>query len=272
MKSTGSVGNGGAVSVSNYASIAAGGSAGFGILAQSIGGGGGMVTLDAESTTFAIGNAAGAGSSVSVLQAGGARVSTTGNDAPGIVAQALGDGGGLLATCDPAKGPCQPVTATSSMITIGSNDNAGFNAGTVTVALGCGSAQAAGGAFAGCTQGGASIATQGDASFGILAQSVASGGGSGTGNGAFGHVGSDGKKGGNAAEVDVSLAGASSIATQGDGATAILAQSIGGGGGNGGSARAWAAAIGGTGGMAGNGGAVNVALGSARYTCTSLQT
>ena len=272
VKSAGSVGNGGAVSVANYASIAAGGSAGFGILAQSIGGGGGMVTLDPDATTFAIGNAAGAGSSVSVLQAGNAKVSTTGNDAPGIVAQALGDGGGILATCDPTDATCQPVTATSSMITIGSNDNAGFNAGTVAVALGCGPTQAASASFAGCTPSGASIVTQGDTAFGILAQSVASGGGNGTGSGAFGHVGSDGKKGGNAAEVDVSLAGASSIGTQGDGATAILAQSIGGGGGNGASARAWAAAIGGTGGMAGNGGTVNVMLGSASDNAMSLQT
>ena len=71
----------------------------YGIFAQSIGGGGGIAgysnhsnfTLDSQGS----GTADGSGGAVSVTLAQGASISTTGEGAHGIVAQSVGNGGGL---------------------------------------------------------------------------------------------------------------------------------------------------------------------------------
>ena len=89
------------------------------------------------------------------------------------------------------------------------------------------------------------LGTSGDHSYGILAQSIGGGGGNGgfAATGSLGTnsdskqvsvaLGGDGGPGSAAGKVDVQNSGGT-IFTTGDSADAILAQSVGGGGGNGG--------------------------------------
>ena len=93
---------------------------------------------------------------------------------------------------------------------------------------------------------------------GILAQSIGGAGGAGYGGWFFG-FGDDGGGGGNGGHVTVSNSG--DIRTHGTFATAILAQSLGGGGGTGGTSylASWIA-LGGSGGAGGNAGQVSVNL------------
>lgn len=102
---SGADGDGGAVtfgpqnpSAAQYFTIATTGYDAFGILAQSIGGGGGIATADPSAGTM---NAAfsdagsGTGGTVSVTLPSGSSVSTSGIGAIGILAQSIGGGGGI---------------------------------------------------------------------------------------------------------------------------------------------------------------------------------
>jgi uncharacterized protein with beta-barrel porin domain len=95
----GASGNGGAVKVKSLAAISTSGTDSHGIVAQSIGGGGGLfLGLDASgnplATTVALNGGSGSAGKVTV-DADGA-ITTTGLDAVGIVAQSIGGGGGLV--------------------------------------------------------------------------------------------------------------------------------------------------------------------------------
>src|SRR5690606_15601210 len=94
----GSSGNGSAVDVTlGRGSIQTSGGAGHGIIAQSIGGGGGIA--GALEDFYQIGrsgtsNGSGNGGNVSIKS--GAQIIANGSNAVGIIAQSIGGGGGLL--------------------------------------------------------------------------------------------------------------------------------------------------------------------------------
>ena len=254
-------GNGGAVNVSNIGIITTSGAGAIGVLAQSIGGGGGnggdstaqAHAIEAESPTFkasvSIGGGAGAGGNggsvtVSSTSCNGCEslIQTSGNSATGILAQSVGGGGGNGGAGDAETGSPNlgGTTGTAIGITYGMGGTGGASGtgGTVSVTLGSG----------------AQIVTTGSGSQGILAQSVGGGGGNGGGGSASGSgdlidvnvaVGGNAGSGSNGGTVTVSNAGTISTGsttnqngqsfTTGGDAVGILAQSIGGGGGTGGS-------------------------------------
>ncbi len=232
-------GEGDTVSVSANGRIQTLGDGSTAILAQSIGGGGG--TSSSTSVGVSSENEAGESSSASVevgIDGGEGAVSgavgvdfegiiaTTGGEARGIVAQSIGGGGGIAGTA----GSTIVMAANSANIAVGGTGGKGAHSDKVRV----GNA--------------GMILTEGEASDGILAQSIGGGGGLGgsvrtiglqvktkgsTMNTATLSVGGDGGEGAVADSVTVANSGI--IATQGDGAFGVRAQSIGGGGGIGGS-------------------------------------
>ena len=280
--SGGTAGIGDTVTVTNTGVIATSGARAFGIRAQSIGGGGGIggavIDFRAQgksannSINVNVGGAGGTGEKagdVSVTNEG--LIWTKGEDAAGISANSIGGGGGdaglVLQLAVGATGADKQTH--SARVTIGGNGGSGGAGGKVTVVN-----RDTGGANSG------DILTEGKGAYGIFAQSLGGGGGNsstilaltGVSSGKdsvafgfnFGAVGGSGNVGG---VVEVTNAG--TIETRGAGAHGILAQSIGGGGGNGGMAltgslligaptSAPLIAIGGMGGNGGNGGAVTV--------------
>ena len=229
----GSGGLGGAASSVTVTNTATGlvqtqGAFGYGIEAQSVGGGGGngafsiggsvSTSGDAQSTVGAgSGGGGGSGSTVNVKNAG--QIVTAGADAIGIFAQSVGGGGG----------------------------SGGF-AGGLSVASGGSVANTVGGAGAGAGNGDqvtvantGLVHTFGANSIGVLAQSIGGGGGNGgfslsasgsSGSGSNTSIGGAGAGGGLAKLVQVTNSGA--IVTEGPLSYGVYAQSVGGGGGNGG--------------------------------------
>lgn len=180
-------------------------------------------------------------------------ITTTGTYSRGMVAQSVGGGGG--------RGGDATSTSLESTVSIGGKGGQG-GTGNLASAVNFGL-----------------ISTSGAQSAGIFSQSV--GGGGGAGGGALSRVvgaqisasiavGGDGGKGGDALEADAYNLG--QVQTLGGNAHAIFAQSVGGGGGVGGTAAAenystslpdspsisLTSAVGGKGGTAGMGGAVDV--------------
>ena len=104
------------------------------------------------------------------------------------------------------------------------------------------------------------ITTQGDNARAIFAQSIGGGGGNGGSSGGVLSIGGSGGAGGDGGIV--SVANLQDLATEGDNAQAIFAQSVGGGGGNGGYAYsaglAFTIGVGGDGAEGGDGGLVLV--------------
>ena len=287
--------NGGAVAVANDGSIDTSGVGAHGILAQSIGGGGG-VGGDARSMTLSIdpsnsglfpaepppslnsiekavnisiGGRAGGGNDggrVHVLNR--ADIVTRDADAYGIFVQSVGGGGGAGGSgyhgLDWAElgvpedfvdlwEELSPIEAESDyqIVVGGSGGSSGDGARVEVIHEG-------------------DIATLGDGSFGILAQSVGAGGGTG-GVGAAGEegtvgIGGGGGAAGNGGAVDITVTG--NIDTFGAAAYGILAQSIGGGGGLAGNVDRGVESFGSSldfnldfgrdGGSAGNGGSVTI--------------
>ncbi|RST86845.1 hypothetical protein EJC49_09070 [Aquibium carbonis] len=268
---------GGVVTVDNTGNITTSGDGSNGILAQSIGGGGGTGGFSG-SLAFSVQGAAGAasfggsggegseGNDVTVHHSGDIR--TTGNNAVGILAQSIGGGGG---TGGFSIGAAGSIKSTAAVMSLGGEGGAGGGSGTVTV-----------------TDVFGSIVTTSEQSHGILAQSVAGGGGSGGFSiGASFSLQSDsyanavGGGGGTAQNAgDVIVVNDAAITTGGDfvmfggrpvamgvGSHGILAQSIGGGGGTGGfsgaiaisfEGDASASTTGGDGAGGGDGGSVDV--------------
>ena len=244
----GTMGNGGSVVVNNNAggSISTSGNDSVGIVAQSIGGGGGNVvimqatksangltagmtdpTLDSTGSlnSVTVGSNAlpettiaactdkitrdscGVGGSVTVTAAAGSSVTTAGRNAHGVLAQSIGGGGGWIAgLAEKAQDPF-------------SKPDMEGNGGNITMNLG------------------GTIATSKDGSYGVLAQSVGGGGvlgGDLASTSSYAAFPGDGE---NSKDFRVGLGGTvtinntGTITTTGNNAMALFAQSVGGGGG-----------------------------------------
>jgi len=266
----GAAGSGGSVKVTVNANIDTYGSLSHGVLAQSIGGGGGYggftaganVSVKEDASTQGVGGDGGGGGKgldvtvrVGTADAvGNPTIHTRGLGAVGVLAQSIGGGGGTGGFAGALS--IAPDGKTENDVTGGSGGD-GSSSGKVDV-----------------ENYGTIITEKGNAA-GILAQSIGGGGGNGgfslagafesDGDGAKNSVGGDGGKGAVGGEVDVTNGG--SITTSGDFSHGIFAQSVGGGGGNGGfsidgtisdSGSGATSSVGGSGGAGGTGGAVTV--------------
>ena len=269
----GAGGDAGDVNVQNPGQIVTQGADAFGLVAQSIGGGGGnggmskadslQLVGDSEfpSMTVSIdlgGQGGSAGNGGNVTVGNGFSIMTAGPGAHGVVAQSIGGGGGNGGDSSSLMGQIQGSTFTYS-VSAGGSGGSGGSTGQVTV------------------NNKGLIWTMGQDSYAVLAQSIAGGGGNGgvgsSDTSAFSSsdsskftiaMGGEGAIGADANQVTVN--NYSGVLTTGDGSGAIFAQSIGGGGGNGGGGIAYgtggtvsvAVGIGGKGGSGGAGGSVNV--------------
>lgn len=149
-------------SVDNTLDISTGGDFAFGILAQSIGGGGGLVTVQPSTGTVTteLGGTAGSGDGETVqVIATNVTIATQGIAAHGIVAQSIGGGGGLVRVAD-ASNDSPTLTTSWDGVNLGLNQGSG-SGGSLYVYAG----------------GGGSIAVSGAGAVGILAQSIGGGGG-----------------------------------------------------------------------------------------------
>lgn len=261
----GGAGQGAKSTVDNHGDIETFQQQSHGILAQSIGGGGGNAAFNIGLTyvrkesknkglNIALGGATGdGGSGAEVLVNHDGAIETHGDDSFGVVAQSIGGGGGnAVANMTKTKGKMGKID-----VSIGRRGGSGGEGGDVAL-------NSAG-----------SVITHGDRSWGLLAQSIGNGGGNSSSitvsveteekdetpsRGASVSVGLEGGVGGTAG--DVTLTAEDLVMTQGSQAHAIFAQSVGGGGGNGGDAKGTSAnasvAIGGSGGTGGTGGVVDI--------------
>ncbi|MQT14669.1 autotransporter outer membrane beta-barrel domain-containing protein [Segnochrobactrum spirostomi] len=247
---TGGSGNaGGAVTVTNSGALATSGAEAHGLVAQSVGGGGGAFAMNPETSKDAQASASDA--------------------VPLDTLKAFLKLFGLEQVPDAA--PVDPNAAktsiTSGSFTLGGSGGTGGNGGAVKV-----------------VQSG-TISTSGEAAFGIFAQSIGGGGGLSNAAGSPGGVkfsasmGGSGGAAGNGGSVTLDLTGAggkpSQITTSGNASTAVFAQSVGGGGGYGGSGvlMGWTVPIiGGSGGSSGNGGAISISGGVAGTDITTTGT
>ncbi|HYP85304.1 hypothetical protein [Variovorax sp.] len=243
--SGGSGGNAGDVVGTNGGEILTNGSDAWGLLTQSVSGGGGnggMSTSDAfqfAATQAApsviinasIGGQGGSGgNSGNVTASNSGAIVTAGAAAHGILAQSIAGGGGNGGDSDALSVGASAGKGTSIKMTLalGGSGGEGGNAGSVAVD----------------NSANALIWTLGNSANGILAQSVAGGGGSGglgTGStkflgqgptsGGTSTVSVGGVGGGGSAGGTVTVTNEGNIMTMGDGANGIFAQSVGGGGG-----------------------------------------
>ncbi|EGF91748.1 outer membrane autotransporter barrel domain protein [Asticcacaulis biprosthecium C19] len=235
-------GNGDVVVVRHNGSIATDGRYSHGLIAQSIGGGGGdsHANLGAgalggktKGVNIGVGGANGSGGSgaaVTVDHVG--QITTQGDSSVGIKAQSIGGGGGSASSINKILDPVfdfvtGQADGSSLAVNIGRAGGKGATSGAVTVGSD------------------GSIVTEGDESIGILAQSIGGGGGdSGTTTVGGDFEGKSGSYGGNLAigldGGESAIGGAVTVTTKGlihtagDRAHAIFAQSLGGGGGMGG--------------------------------------
>lgn len=198
-------GNGSTVTVSNSSAVSVSGSNAHGIIAQSVGGGGGMGIYGSSQLPASVsvkngGQTIGDGGNVTVTNIGA--ITTAAKGAYGIIAQSIGGGGGIADYVSSANGPATMVAASS--VANGGAGSGNGTGGTVSV-----------------NQSG-SITTSGAGAIGIFAQSVGGGGGLDIALGkALGGYGA-----GAGGEVNVTNSG--TITTTGQGAHGIVAQSIGG--------------------------------------------
>ncbi|WP_238119198.1 MULTISPECIES: autotransporter outer membrane beta-barrel domain-containing protein [unclassified Xanthobacter] len=229
----GAAGDGGTVTVTLADSvISTAGYASYGILAQSVGGGGGAAGSAQTNSSgyFSLGASRGLssadmgnGASVTLASASGSgpsSITTAGDAAMAVFLQSVGGGGGVAG---------DGFTLTPGILQFG---------GDVSLSAGGSGVIGDGGAvtFDAANLPYLTIATSGANAYGILAQSIGGGGGlvfrqagSSTKTGVYELGGATGYS--NGGTVSVALHDDSSIATSGDGAHAIFAQSVGGGGG-----------------------------------------
>jgi hypothetical protein len=251
----GAAGDGGLVSITNYNQVTTQGDQSHGLVAQSVGGGGGLAGYTgspaAGRSTYgftlggdggANGNGGGYGSDdgvpgVSVenfaATVGTAVVKTSGDDAVGIIAQNIGGGGGLMSWMYAVADGNGGVVSTSSQANLSTPVVLTLSAHTAPSAAGCDDSQYL---VAACGNAGEAyvtsdtIATSGRNSHGVVAQSIGGGGGALfggtlTGNNFFANSATSM---GNGGQVQVNIRGP--LTTTGDGAIGVIAQSIGGGG------------------------------------------
>jgi len=263
-------GAGGTVTVTNSDKLITEKTNAYGLLAQSIGGGGGnggfsfAGAAGVMAASVAIGGNGGAGGNGGdVTATNHGAVQTLGDLSYGILAQSIGGGGGngggsVAATLTisvedvPAIGASVAIGGHGGDATLGGhvilNNDGSITTGTKTL-LDAGDPDLVGDE---------EYARTGNGAHALFAQSIGGGGGNGgfAGAGALSlgtgasfsvAVGGYGGTGGNAGAVELYNTGAATtIRTWGDGADGIHAQSIGGGGGDGGFGLALAASIGGT--------------------------
>jgi hypothetical protein len=216
-------GNGGDAIVTADSTITTFGTNAMGIVAQSIGGGGGNAgTAIGAFALGSSGQAGGLGGTVTIGNSGD--VTTWGDYSIGIVGQSIGGGGGN-------------GSGSGGLFAIGGSGGTGQDAGTVNI-----------------TNHGA-VTTNGFFAYGIEAQSIGAGGGNGGGVIGLGALGASGSAAGNGGAASVT--NTAPVSTIGNYSTGILAQSIGGGGGNG-TLAVGLGAIGGSGASGGSGGTASV--------------
>ncbi|MFC3638907.1 autotransporter outer membrane beta-barrel domain-containing protein [Camelimonas fluminis] len=270
--SGGSGGSGGGVTVNNGGLIETRGVASFGVLAQSIGGGGGLaggaVNTDAIGTVSATVNMGGSGSSWSdgkdVVVTNSGTIRTQGKEAHGLVAQSVGGGGGAYFV--ERKSPLSVDNIAGSqeeleVLRLANDLLKDFNLGTLgqtgggkaemdwnsvipplslTASIGGRGGRGGDGGAVRVHQFG-TIETTGHGAIGLFAQSIGGGGGFGADAGAGGHatrnavLGASGGARGKGGDINITFGGHANITTTGDGAMGVFAQSIGGGGGYAGS-------------------------------------
>jgi hypothetical protein len=228
-------GDGGSVLVENSGSIGTEGVDAYGIFAQSIGGSGGASgsTGSLVSLGTANGGSGGKGGAVTVKAKQGSRIVTLGKGASGILAQSVGGGGGVGGSA-------------AGLVALGSGGGSGGDGGVVWV------------------ENAGEIETVGDLARGIFAQSVGGGGGTGGDAGALAAIGGGGGAASDGKAVTVVNTG--DITTHGAKASGIQAQSVGGGGGDGGSSGGVFLTIGGGGDAGGDSGLVTVSHGGEIHT------
>lgn len=216
-------GDGGSVTLLADGTVQTVGDNSSGVVAQSVGGGGGKGghTVDADASVElaavklgASGGDGGNAGDVELTVSG--EIETKGDLSAGIVAQSIAGGGGQAGVMISGD------VALSLSYTHGGNGGDGGQAGTVT------------------SDNSANVKTSGGLATGILVQSVGGGGGAGgltfSGKLSVGELsvthGGDGGDGGSADAVTLTNTG--TVATEGSTAVGLLAQSIGGAGGTGG--------------------------------------
>ncbi|WP_275451173.1 autotransporter outer membrane beta-barrel domain-containing protein [Mesorhizobium loti] len=219
--------NGNTATGTNDGTITTNGTGAIGMLVESVGGGGG--DGGGAVGVVALGGRAGGGGTGGTVNANVGGTITTGNDgrgdgATGVLAQSVGGGGG--------NGGFAISAGANIAVAIGGGGGTGGNGGVVNV-------NQAGS--------GASVSTTGSSAIGILAQSVGGGGGNGGGSFAAGAIasiaiGGSGGAAGDGDTVTYNIANAT-VKTHGVDSTGILAQSVGGGGGNGGFALSGAGVV-----------------------------
>ena len=266
-------GSGDTVTVTNSGSLKTNGDYSSGILAQSLGGGGGTGGTDVGAvvlTMGGIGSKGGDGGEVFVTNEGSGVISTSGVQSDGVFAQSVGGSGNTGTTeygfvslggssSGSVGGSGDAVTVSNyGKITTEEDDSRGIvaqsigggggdggNADALIVAIG-GSAGAGGsGGDVSVTNDGV-ISTSGDDASGIVAQSIGMGGGNGSNSTTVGlfagvSIGGSASGGGDGGSASVTLTDdddsqPSSITTRGDRSQGVNLQSVGGGGGNGGGA------------------------------------
>ena len=235
---------GGTVNVVQTGSIFTSGGGATAIFAQSVGGGGGSggasrafsqllgdacpgdnPDCDAKNKQFNLslggnGGSANNGGDVHVTNSG--TLITMADDASGIVAQSVGGGGGIGGNGHLGSIVTPPPGTVSRSKFLK----------TLTIAVG-GSAGASGDGGLVDVENTSDIRTSGATAYGIFAQSIGGGGGAGGDGdvGVLGRVGIGGAGGASGKGGTVIVNQTGNITTTGQGATAIFAQSVGGGGG-----------------------------------------
>ena len=226
---TGGAGGGGGTAIGiNHGSITTRGAGAIGLLVQSLGGasgdGGGSFGL-----VGIPGNTLGAGSGGSASATNYGAITTYGTGAHGVAAQSIGGSGG----------------------------QAGASVGIVALGNARGGTGGNGGSATAINGDGGTIETHGLNAFGLVAQSIGGGGGDGSFAAGLVALGSSGGAAGGGGSAVAHQLGNASIITHNHGGFGIFAQSIGGGGGNGG-VGGGLAGIGGGGAGGGNSGTVTV--------------
>src|SRR5690606_10604253 len=221
-------GNGAAVDVTLQANEGSGiqtaAAGAYGVLAQSIGAGGGLGTGVAADSAVAIqvggwinpqaSDSVGGNGGVIDLQAQAQSVYTAGADAAGLVAQSIGGGGGV-----------------GGVLALDGHDLTDLD-----MVVG-GALEGVGNGVTLSTDQGLVVATQGERAYGVVAQSIGGGGGGGGVLALDGHDLTDldmvvgGALEGVGNGVTLSTDQGLVVATQGERAYGVVAQSIGGGGG-----------------------------------------
>lgn len=244
----GSSGSAGTVTVNNFDVITTSGSNAHGILAQSIGGGGGAGGwADGYGAVGGNGAVAANGNAVTVVNSQGGIITTSGVSAAGVLGQSIGGGGG------DGGGASGGSPVTVGGFSESGGGGAGGDGGTVVFCSGGDT----------CSGGASQITTNGDYSTAVLMQSIGGGGGNAGNSSSFAPfasiaIGGNGGGGGNGNSVTLDTS-QTNITTVGTKSPGLVAQSIGGGGGTGGNAFATAVGVGlavavGAGGNAGGGG------------------